>query len=480
MRTILTFSVLILALCIGCPQPAPPTVPVASVVTPDLDDRELTFDGSWTIFHGPNRDNRSPDTGLLQSWSEGGPPLLWKASGIGTTEFPGYSSVTVADGRVFTAGNIRTGETDRDAHVYVFALDERTGEELWRYRNGGAWVEEGGRFPGERSTPTIDGDRVYAFSALGRVVCLEVATGNEIWARDLREEYAIELPHWGFAESPYIDGNKIILWISSPTAAVVALDKMSGETIWETPNERIRVSTEAHPVAIWGTPNEGVEYREIYPRGGYASMIAFDHGGQRIYVNTNQKGFLGVNAETGARLFYIPHETAWDVLATTPYFFDGNLFITSGYGAGARLYRLNVEGDAVTPERVWANDFDNQHHSIVIKDGYAYGTTHNHRGGRNWTSIRLADGSVAWENPGVLQGSAKYADGMLYCVGDREGYVALVRATPERYEEVSRFRLPDAAEGGGVGPFWAHPVVVNKKLFIRHGTFLYCFDIAER
>jgi len=453
MRTILTFSVLILAFCVGCPQTAPPPVPVASVVTPDIDDRDLTFGASWTIFHGPNRDNRSPETGLLQSWSEGGPPLLWKATGIGSTEFPGYSSVTVAEGRVFTAGNIRTGGNDQAAHAYVFALDEGTGEELWRYRNGPAWTDSG-RYPGERSTPTIDGDRVYAFSAVGRIACIEAATGNEIWARDLRAEYSIELPHWAFAESPYIDGNKVILWIGSPRAAVIALDKMTGITIWETP---------------------GTEHR-----GAYASMIAFDHGGQRIYVNLNQKGVLGVNGETGAQLFFIPHETAWDVLATTPYFFDGNLFFTSGYGAGAKLYRLNVDGATITPEQVWANAFDNQHHGVVIKDGYVYGSTANRGNRRNWACIRLADGEFIWENPGVFKGSVTYADGMLYCIGEREGYVALVRATPEGYYETGRFRLPDADEGGGVGMFWAHPVVINQKLFLRHGNILYCFDVAER
>jgi len=499
MRTILTFSVLILAFCIGCPQPAPvsnvappPDATVAepddaisepdtaivepedaisdpegdgtavSIVTADLGNRELTFDSSWTIFSGPNRDGRSPETGLLQSWSEGGPPLLWKATGIGTTRYPGYSSVTVADGRVFTAGNIRTGDTDRDAHVYVFALDEATGEELWRYRNGVAWTE--GSHPGERGTPTIVGDRLYAFSAVGRIACLDVATGQEIWARDLREEYDIELPHWAFAESPYIDENKVILWIGSQRAAVVALDKMTGETIWETPNQR--------------TP---LRDGEIYPRGNYASMIAFDHGGLRIYANMNQAGLLGINGETGARLFFIPHTTDWDIMSTTPYFFDGNVFFTSGYGAGAKLYRLNVEGETVTPEQVWFNPyFDNQHHGIVIKDGYVYGSTHRHRGGRNWACVRLADGEIVWENPGVHLGSAKYADGMLYCVGDREGYVALVKATPEGYYETGRFRLPDADEGGGVGMFWAHPVVVNQKLFIRHGNILYCFDVAER
>ena len=409
---------------------------------------------SWTIFSGTNRDNISPETGLLKSWKEGGPPLLWKANGIGSTEFPGYSSVTVADGRVFTAGNIKTGGTDQDAHAYVFALNEQTGKEIWRYRNGPAWTDKG-KFPGERGTPTIDGNRIYTFSAVGRIACLEAATGKETWAKDLRAEYDAELPTWAYAESPYIDGNKVIIWIGGKKAAVVALNKMTGAPIWTTP---------------------GTEQR-----GNYASMTAFDHAGQRIYVSMNQTGVLAVNAETGKQLFAMPHKTEWDVMATTPYFFDGKLFVTSGYGTGAKLYRLNVSGNTITPEQVWENkNFDNQHGGVVVKDGYVYSATHYYKRQRNWMCINLTDGSVAWEEPGIGMGSVTCADGMLYCMSEREGEVALVKATQEKYEEISRFSLPSQEEGGGVGMYWAHPVVVNKKLFLRHGNFLYCYDVAAK
>jgi len=414
----------------------------------------LVAESSWTIFHGPNRDNVSPETGLLKSWKEGGPPLLWKAPTIGSTEFPGYASVTVAEGRVFTAGNFKTGETDQDARAYVYALDEKTGTEIWHYNNGPAWTTRD-KFPGERSTPTIDGDKVYAFSAVGRIACLEAATGKEIWARDLRAEYDIELPNWAFAESPFIDGNKVIIWTGGPKAAVVAMNKMTGETLWTTPS--------------------------IEQTGNYASMSAFNHGGQRVYVSMSQKGVLAVNGETGKQLFAVPHETSWDVMATTPYFFDGKLFVTSGYGTGAKLYRLDVSGETITPALIWENkDFDNQHGGVVIKDGYAYFATHRYEGGRNWMCIKLEDGSVAWKNPGIFMGSLTSADGMLYCMSEKEGEVALVKATPEKYEETGRFSLPSQDEGGGAGMYWAHPVVINKKLFLRHGNFLYCYDVAEK
>jgi len=444
----------------GCPARGPAPQPAA---TGTAGAGTTVAENSWTVFHGPNRDNRSPSTGLLKSWGEDGPPLLWKSENIGNTRYPGYSSVTVAEGRVFTAGNVRVGDDDGGASVYVFALDEQTGRELWRYNNGDGWL---GDWQGERGTPTVDGDRVYAFSARGRIACLDAATGNEIWYRDLRAEYEVTLPRWAFAESPFIDGNKVILWIGGAKASVVALDKMTGEIVWETP-----------PII-----GEITEERTGPLPGNYATMTAFDHGGMRIYANMNHSGVLAVNAETGAILFDIPHPTAWHVLANTPYFFDGKLFITSGYGTtGAKVYRLNVSGGTVTPEEVWHEiRFDNQHGGLVVKDGYVYGSTHS-AGGQQWMCIRLADGEIAWAQrvSGMQRGPITYAEGMLYCVCEVDGIVALVRATPERFEEVSRFALP-GREPGRDWNYWAHPVVINQKLFLRHGNVLYCFDIAER
>jgi len=427
----------------------------------------VVLDGkTWSLFHGPNRDNVSPETGLLKSWEEGGPPLLWKVNNIGTTGSPGYASVTVAEGRVFTAGNVRTGTDDQQAHSYVFALDENTGNELWRYRNGPAWVA-GNLYPGERGTPTIDGGRVYAYSSVGRIACIEAATGKEIWAKDLREEYTVTLPTWAFAESPFIDGNKVILWVGGEKASVVALDKMTG-------------------APLWTTPSTG-------QRGNYASMIAFDYAGQRIYVNMNQTGVLAVQAETGKQLFDIPHKTEWDVMATTPYFFMkvpaaatspealGYLLVVSGYGTGARCYQLNVSGDTITPHLHWSNpEFDNMHGGMVVKDGYAYTATHYYKRQRNWSCINIETGEVVWEAPGVGMGSLTCADGMLFCMSERDPVVALVKASPEGYEELGRFELPAPEEGGGTGMSWAHPVVCNKKLYLRHGSVLYCYDVGEK
>ncbi|MDR2756924.1 MAG: PQQ-binding-like beta-propeller repeat protein [Planctomycetaceae bacterium] len=402
---------------------------------------------SWTVFHGFKGDNISPETGLLKSWSAEGPKLIWKAEGLGDTEFPGYSSVTISDGRIFTAGNVRLGDSDQTANAFLFALDAKTGKEIWRYSNGSGWTNKG-HYPGERSTPTVDGDRVYTYSAIGRLACVHAVTGQKIWDRNIQEDYVTQLPTWAFAESVIVDGDKVICWSGGVKASVVALDKMTGKTIWETPSNK-----------------------EI---GNYATMTIFEHDGIRIYANMNQKGLLGVRADTGEKLFFHPHETQFDIMATTPYYFNGKILVSSGYAKGTALLQLTTNDGKISLKELWSEKkFDNQHGGIIVKDGYIYGAAHRYKKGI-WMCLKLEDGSIAWEHPGIGQGSIAYADGLLYCFSEKDGTVSIVKTNPEKYEEVSRFSL--AEEGSGL--FWAHPVICDKKLYLRHAGFLYCYNIA--
>ncbi|GHT12553.1 polyvinylalcohol dehydrogenase [Planctomycetales bacterium] len=403
---------------------------------------------SWTAFNGIHHDNVSTETGLLQSWSEAGPKLLWKASGIGNTEFPGYASVVIADGIVYTAGNV---QSDTGVSSAVFALDEKTGKQLWTYNNGGGWTTKT-LFPGERSTPTIDGKYLYAWSSVGQLACLDAKTGKEIWKRNLREDYAAQLPQWAYAESPLVDDNKVVVWVGGTKASVVALDKLTGKTVWETPTE----------------PGNEI--------GNYATMNIFDYQGIRFYVNMTQKGMLAVDGKTGKRLFYHPYEVQHDINANTPrYIGDGKLLVISCNNKGAELLQLNVDNGKVSAKSLWQQQkFDCFHGGIIVKDGYVYGSAHRYR--KVWICMSLADGSIAWENRCVGDiGATSYADGMLYCVSESDGTVALVKATPEKYTEVSRFTLPEEGEG----KFWAHPVICGKKLYLRHAQFLYCYDVAK-
>jgi len=398
------------------------------------------FAAEWTMFHGSDGTNRSPETGLLTSWSEGGPTLLWKISDIGE-KTSGYSSVTIQNGRLFTAG-IRKGRS----LVFCFDLE---GNKLWEYDNGLAWTKS---YPGTRSTPTLDGDYVYDFSAMGELVCLTADKGEKVWSRNMLTDFEAGNIIWALAESIRIDGDRLYCAPGGPKASFVALNKRTGETIWTTPS--------------------------LGEKTSYACPMIDELDGLRMIITTYAKGAFGVNAENGELLFTFRHEQRYDINCTRPLYHDGHLLLVNTVdqgGEGAVKLKLTVAHGKVSLEKVWQNrDFDNLHDSVMLIDGFLYGGSFGYRGGV-FMCVDWKTGETRYAGRGIGKGASfTWAEGLLYLLTDK-GEVLLVRPTPEKYDVVSQFHLPEE----GDGPTWAHPVVCGKRLYLRHGTFLYCYDIAR-
>ncbi|MBN2023093.1 MAG: PQQ-binding-like beta-propeller repeat protein [Pirellulales bacterium] len=387
----------------------------------------------WPRFHGPNGDNISTDTGLLKEWPKDGPKLLWTAKGIGF----GFAGVTMADGQIHTAGNL-------DDKTVVTAIDQ-SGRILWQAPNGEAWK---GDWAGTRGTPTLDGPRVYHESPVGQVTCLDAKTGRPLWTRNILDEFGSQNIQWALAESVLVDGNRLICCPGGPQTAVVALNKMTGETVWKSPS--------ASGDLI-----------------GYATPTLAEFQGLRMIFTMTLKALIGVNADTGELLFRVEHPTRYDVNATKPLFHDGHVFVSSGYGTtGSALYKLDVRGKTASATKVWeSRELDNHHGGVVLLNGYLYGAAHNFNSGR-WICLDWKTGEMKYAERGVGKGALTCADGMLYTMSEKRD-VGLVPATPAAHKVVSRFKLPS----GGEGPTWAHPVVRGGRLFIRHGECLYCYDV---
>jgi outer membrane protein assembly factor BamB len=387
-------------------------------------------DPFWPQFHGPRRDNISTDTGLLKRWPANGPPLIWTVRGVGH----GYSSMSLAHGFIYTAGNI--GDS-----TVVTAID-LNGKIRWQYKNGRAWT---GQKPGSRATPTIDGDRLYHKSPHGEVVCLDAHTGKKIWGLNILKEFGSKNIQWALAESLLIDGERVICSPGGPKAAVVALDKMSGDVVWQS-----------------GSTGD---------LAGYASPTLCELGGLRILATMTAKASIGVNANTGERLWHYPHITPWDENIFMPILHDGCVFISTGHKVGSRKLKLNVADGKVNVETLWSTpELDNHHGGVILLDGYLYGSGHR----RGWICVDWETGKTMYNEPGVGKGSLTYADGMFYTLGERSR-MGLVRATPERHEVISEFRLPE----GGDGPSWAHPVVCSGRLYIRYDEYLHAYDVRD-
>jgi outer membrane protein assembly factor BamB len=407
----------------------------------------------WPQWRGPNRDGVSQETGLLKTWPKDGPKLVWEFDRAGL----GYSSFSVVGDTLYTMG--ATNEQNGDEE-FVLAVDSGTGKEKWRTKIGTYFKNDpwGG---GPRSTPTVDGDVLYALGANGDLVCLERSTGKSVWAKNYAKDFNGRRGGWGYAESVLIDGDHLICTPGGGDGAMACLNKKTGEVEWRS--------------------------ADFTDAAEYVSIIAADVGGVRQYITATKGGVYGVRAKDGKRLW--GERVAVNGVATipTPIFYKDHVFYTSGYGAGCALLKLSPDGDGTKPERVYANKAITNHHGGVIRVGeYVYGHSD---AGNKWVGLEFlkADKPGGPEPASAFKsdkGSAVYADGSLYCVSEsigKPGVVLKVTPSPDTWKEDGRFTLPKRDEtrssSGGV---WAHPVVAHGKLFVRDQNFLFCYDIQAK
>ena len=417
---------------------------LAAAVFPLLAAEPGPATAEWPQWRGPNRNGVSPDTGLLKQWPKGGPKLLWEAKGAGK----GYSSLSISGGRIFTCGDGPSTAGDKDE--YVLAFDQATGNQLWKKRLSTPWDKGQTNWQGARSTPTVDGDLVYALSATGELVCLEAATGNERWRKSYPKDFNGKKGEgWGYSESVLIDGNKLIGTPGGATGAVVALDKKTGELLWKTP--------------VPGSLG-----------AGHASVVISEACGIRQYVQLLAGGVVGIAAADGTLLWHydkLGHNTA---NIPTPIVRGDYVFCAAGYGKGGALLKLSAAGGGVKAEEVYYNPkLKNKHGGIVLVGDYLYGDSDD--GGQPWCADFLT-GKQEWKARGSGTGSMAVtaADGYLYC-RFANGQLALVPATHEGYKEVSAFKIPHS----GDMPSWSHPVIIGGKLYLREQNWLLCYDLKE-
>lgn len=392
-------------------------------------------DCDWPQFRGPNRDGKSPETGLLKKWPEGGPEMLWSVDGLGG----GFSSVAVVDGMIYTTGLA----ADKQGMVSAFDLD---GNLRWKKSYGPDWR---GSHAGARTTPTVDGDRFYVMSGYGNLVCFDAKTGDIKWQVDTLKKFKGKNIQWGISESVLVDGKKVICTPGGEDATVVALDKMTGETIWTS--------------------------KGLSEASAYCCPVIFDVGGNRVLITMVAKSIVALDPETGKLHWRIPHETSYDISAVTPVYDSGHLYVTNGYGKGGMMLDLSEGGTKYTQK--WTDkNLDCHHGGVILIDGDIHGSNHKGQGANkgSWICLELATGKMKCFDKLVGKGNGIYVDGMLYCYGEN-GKVGLVRIKPDGYEMVSSFDVTL-----GKDEHWAHPAISNGTLYIRHGDVLMAYDVKAR
>jgi outer membrane protein assembly factor BamB len=393
----------------------------------------------WPQFRGPKRDGISPDKNLLKEWPADGPKQVWKSEPIGI----GFSSVSIAGDRIFTMG-------DEKDSSYVYALDRNTGKRLWATKVG----KPGGSYAGTRCTPTVDGNRLYAVGQFGDLVCLEAASGKELWRKDFTKDFKGSSGGWNYTESPLIDGDKLVCTPGGGKAgAIVALNKKSGDMIWES---------------------------DFGEKAGYASLVVAEVGGVRQYVQLLSQGVAAVSATDGKLLWRYGKEAKHFANNTAnipnPVVMGDEIFVSAGYGRGGGLIKITGDGSSFKAEEVYFDkQLNNRHGGVVIVGDYAYGDTDN--SGRLWC-VEWKTGKLKWKKSEQTKGSGAativYADGRLYVRYDN-GYVALVEASPDGYKEKGLFKILNSTSQS-----WAHPVVSGGKLYLREKDTLWCYDVSAK
>ncbi len=386
----------------------------------------------WPQWRGPQRDGVSHETGLLPAWPDGGPALAWKVSGLGL----GWSSPIVTAGRVFI-----TGDVGDDLVVSAFDLQ---GRPVWQAKNGKAWK---GPYPGARACCAYSEGCVYHLNAHGRLACLDAGSGREVWAVDTLGRFEGKNITWALSECLLVDGPHVIVTPGGRKALIVALDKRNGQTVWAT-----------DPLGDDQT--------------SHCSPILFRYGGRRVIANCSSAHGFGVDADTGRLLWTVPLANPYGTNVATPVYHAGRVFFMTPYAERGRQYGLAVQGEAMSADLIWSSPIDAVTGGAVLADGMLYAAGYERP--KWWSAIDWQTGEGKYEFKDMTTGAAIYADGRLYCV-DEQGTVALLKPLDNRIEIVGRFRLTEKA----VRDAWAHPVLLDGRLYLRYHDTLWCYSVKQ-
>ena len=378
-----------------------------------------------TKWRGPTGEGLYASINLLSEWPEDGPEILWSFEELGK----GHSSAVISGDNMYTSGMI-----DSSGHIFKLDLD---GNLVYDKIYGPEYVES---FYGTRGSPTIVGDKVYLVSGYGVLMCLEEDSGDIVWEKDMVNEFGGDTLRWGSCETPVVDGDIVYATPGGPMHNVIALNRNDGSLIWTCKGKG-----------------------EL---SAYCTPLLINHNGRKILTTHTTSHLLGIDANSGELLWTHPQANKWSVHANTPVYRDGGLFYCSGYGQGSGKLLLNEEGTKV--KQAWKNTLDSRMGGAVLVDGNLYASGDNFR---DWKSINWETGEDNYASDTIAKGVVIFADKKLFAYSDK-GELALINATPDEFALVSKIRVTKGSE-----QHWAHPVINEGVLYLRHGKAMIAYKI---
>lgn len=383
-------------------------------------------------WRGPDRQGIFYETGLLDSWPEGGPEILWSFEGLGA----GHSSPGIGSDRVFV-----TGMPDTIGVLYSFDME---GNLLWQKEYGEEWHVN---YTGSRSTPLLVNDLLYFISGMGEVFCFNANDGEKVWSVDMLSRFNGKNIQWGISESVLIDGDRLICTPGGEKHNLVALNRFNGETVWSSTG--------------------------FGEKSAYCSPLLIEHNDTRIVVTHTAGSVIGIDAVTGENYWRVPQMQTNKIHANTPVYYNGNVYCSSTYhkDGNSGLLALDLSSDGKSVKQLFRNEnYKNLMGGIVILDGIIYGSAYRKN---DWFSIDALSGEGKVISSDLTGGVIVYAENLFYCYSEK-GEVALVKMSPNSFEIISKFEVPL-----GTDQHWAHPIIHDKRMYIRHGDALMVYDISN-
>lgn len=401
---------------------------------------EPTAEAADVLQWRNHRDGVYPETGLLKSWPEGGPKILWQIDDAGG----GYASPIVVKGKVFL-----TGITGKNEFITCYDL---SGKQLWRTEYGEGWTQS---YPETRTTPTYVDGKLFVISGAGVAAAVEAETGKLLWKSEVWAKYQGSFGNWGAAESPLVVDGKVICTPTGEQTTMVALKTEDGTPIWKTPS--------------------------LQDDGAYVSPILIEHQGKRQIVGVTARHIFGVDPANGHLIWKFDYlgttfdnggnPDRWVINCNTPLYKDGRIFVTSGYDHAGVMLQLN--SDATQVSLAWKTDVLDTHHGhVVLVDGYLYGSNWLSNSAGNWVCLEWETGKKMYEAEWNNKGPIIAADGMLFCYEEKRGTLGLVPATPNEFKVTSSFRIVQ-----GEKSHWSHPVISDGIMYLRRGPALMAYDV---
>jgi outer membrane protein assembly factor BamB len=386
-------------------------------------------------WRGIGRTGVYNEKGLMKKWPEQGPEMLWHMDGLPK----GFSSVSIANNTIYLTGI-------KDSIDILIAADMQ-GKLKWQTPFGHAWTAS---FTDSRCTPTVENNRLYVSSGNGDVACLNAIDGKVLWKVKAMEKFSGSYGKWGIAESPLLVDNKVIFTPGGEKTTVVALDKNTGETVWQT--------------------------ESLHDNAAYISPLLIEKGGKKLIVQVTENFILGVNADNGNILWKydfgkFKDKKFWNIHTNTPLYYNNEIYVSTGYNHDG--VKLKLSDDASSVSEVWRDTVLDCHHGGVVRIGnYIYGSNWISNSKGNWCCLDWTTGKSMYEKEWNSKGQIIADEDMLYLYDEKKGELALVKADPNKFEVISSFKVPM-----GTGQHWAHPVIHDGILYVRHGDVLMAYNI---